>query len=114
MEPDDFALMDWVRSDREGAFETLVGRKLGMTRHYIRWDYAPIPSDVMVWSANGGRVPFMDWRPQKMNDVFVKWADIAAGTQDSYIGSVADDFKTRLGGKKVFLTFNHHPKRGWY
>ena len=26
MEPDDFALMDWVRSDREGAFETLVGR----------------------------------------------------------------------------------------
>ena len=26
MEPDDFALMDGVRNDREGAFETLVGR----------------------------------------------------------------------------------------
>ena len=48
-------------------FETLIGRKLGMTRHYIRWDFSPIPSDPMVWSANGGRVPFMDWRPQRMN-----------------------------------------------
>jgi hypothetical protein len=64
----------------------------------------------MVWSANGGRVPFMDWRPQKMNDSFVKWADIAAGTQDNYIHSVAQDFKTKLGGKKVFLTFNHEPE----
>jgi len=92
------------------AFETLIGRKLGMTRHYIRWDFAPIPSDPMVWSATGGRVPFMDWRPQKMNDAFVKWADIAAGTQDNYIMSVANAFKNKLGGKKVFLTFNHEPE----
>ena len=96
-------------------FETLIGRKLGMTRHYIRWDYAPIPSDPMVWSANGGRVPFMDWRPQKMEvngnpGVYVKWADIAAGNQDNYIASVANAFKNKLGGKKVFLTFNHEPE----
>jgi hypothetical protein len=92
-------------------FESMIGRKLGMTRHYIRWDYSPsIPTAVMVWSANGGRVPFMDWRPQKMNDVYVKWADIAAGTQDNYIASVAEAFKTKLGGKKVFLTFNHEPE----
>ncbi|MDP9233058.1 MAG: twin-arginine translocation signal domain-containing protein [Actinomycetota bacterium] len=91
-------------------FESLIGRKLGMTRHYIRWDYPTIPSNVMVWSANGGRVPFMDWRPQKMNDDYVKWADIAAGTRDTYIASVAEAFKTRLGGKKVFLTFNHEPE----
>jgi len=92
------------------AFETLIGRKLGMTRHYIRWDFAPIPSDPMIWSANGGRVPFMDWRPQKMNGTYVKWADIAAGTQDSYITSVANAFKNKLGGKKIFLTFNHEPE----
>ncbi|MFL5766463.1 MAG: twin-arginine translocation signal domain-containing protein, partial [Actinomycetota bacterium] len=92
------------------SFESLIGRKLGMTRHYIRWDFAPIPSAPMVWSANGGRVPFMDWRPQRMNGNFVKWADIAAGTQDTYIQGVADDFKAKLGGKKVFLTFNHEPE----
>ena len=92
------------------AFESLIGRKLGMTRHYIRWDFAPIPSDAMVWSANGRRVPFMDWRPQRMNGTYVSWADIAAGTQDIYIASVAESFKTRLGGKKVFLTFNHEPE----
>ena len=92
------------------SFETLIGRKLGMTRHYIRWDYSPIPSAPMVWSANGGRVPFMDWRPQRMNGNYVKWADIAAGTQDSYITSVANAFKTKLVGKKVFLTFNHEPE----
>jgi hypothetical protein len=90
--------------------ETLIKRKLGMTRHYLRWNNLPIPSDAMVQSAGGGRVPFMDWRPQKMDGSFVKWADIAAGTQDSYIASVAEDFKTRLGGKKVFLTFNHEPE----
>src|SRR3954467_12054502 len=43
------------------SFESLIGRKLGMTRHYIRWDFSPIPSAPMIWSANGGRVPFMDW-----------------------------------------------------
>jgi hypothetical protein len=93
-------------------FETMIRRKLGMTRHYLRWDYPQIPSNVMVWSANGGRVPFMDWRPQRVppNNNYVKWADIAAGTQDPYIASVAEDFKTRLGGKKVFLTFNHEPE----
>jgi hypothetical protein len=92
------------------SFETLIGRKLGMTRHYIRWDFAPIPSDAMVWAANGRRVPFMDWRPQKMDGTYVKWADIAAGSQDTYIASVAESFKTRLAGKKVFLTFNHEPE----
>jgi hypothetical protein len=92
------------------SFETLIGRKLGMTRHYLRWDYPEIPSDVMVWSANNGRIPFMDWRPQRMNGVYVTWASIAAGNQDNYIQSVADSFKTRLGGRKVFLVFNHEPE----
>jgi hypothetical protein len=92
------------------SFEKLIGRKLGMTRHYIRWDYSPIPSAPVVWSANGGRVPFMDWRPQRMDGTYVKWADIAAGTQDTYIRSVASNFKTKLGGKKIFLTFNHEPE----
>ncbi|MFL5766390.1 MAG: hypothetical protein ACJ758_00920, partial [Actinomycetota bacterium] len=92
------------------SFESLIGRKLGMTRHYIRWDFSPIPSDAMVWSATGRRVPFMDWRPQRMDDSYVRWADIAAGMQDTYIASVAEAFKTRLGGKKVFLTFNHEPE----
>src|SRR5438477_7504290 len=58
------------------AFETEIGRRLGMTRHYLRWNYGEpgataqptIPSTAMKQSANGHRVPFMDWRPQKTKE----------------------------------------------
>jgi hypothetical protein len=109
----DPGVADPTDADVENAIlnlESLIGRKLGMTRHYLRWDFSPIPSNVMVWSAGGRRVPFMDWRPQRMDGTYVTWADIAAGTQDSYIQSVADAFISKLGGKKVFLTFNHEPE----
>jgi hypothetical protein len=102
-------------------FETLIGRKLGMTRHYLRWDYSDawfggtptLPSAAMKTFAAGGRVPFMDWRCQRMDNgatpgAYIKWADITAGTYDSYITSVANAFKT--WNKKCFIVFNHEPE----
>jgi hypothetical protein len=99
------------------AFESLIGRKLGMTRHYLRWDYSDagpggtptIPSAAMKTFASGGRVPFMDWRCQRMDDSYILWNDIANTTKyDSYITSVAQAFKS--WGKKCFVTLNHEPE----
>jgi hypothetical protein len=99
------------------AFETLIGRKLGMTRHYLRWDYSDsgpggnptIPSSAMKTFAAGGRVPFMDWRCQRMNDSYILWDDIGFTTKyDNYITQTANAFKT--WGKKCFVVFNHEPE----
>jgi hypothetical protein len=93
------------------AFENEIGRRLGMTRHYLRWDYRPIPSLAMQQSANGHRVPFMDWRPQLLKESgngFIRWGDIAKGLHDSEI----DEVGTALASwnKPVYFTFNHEPE----
>src|SRR4051794_32334249 len=70
------------------AFEAKIGRRLGMTRHYLRWNYKPIPSLPMEQSANDHRVPFMDWRPQKTPETgagYITWGDIASGLLDARI-----------------------------
>jgi TAT (twin-arginine translocation) pathway signal sequence len=94
----------------------VVGRKLGMTRHYLRWDYSDagiggtptIPSAAMKTLAQGGRIPFMDWRAQRLDDTYIKWADIVAGAYDTYITSVAHALKK--WNKPFFITFNHEPE----
>jgi hypothetical protein len=92
-------------------FEQEIGRRLGMTRHYLRWDYRPIPSVAMQQSANGHRVPFMDWRPQRMVDnggKFVRWGSIAAGNHDAAIDEVAEGLAA--WNKSFYFTFNHEPE----
>ncbi|MFL5766623.1 MAG: hypothetical protein ACJ758_02115 [Actinomycetota bacterium] len=91
------------------AFETVIGRRLGMTRHYLRWDYRPIPSDAMTQSATGHRVPFMDWRPQKQaDDSFITWGDIANGLHDAEIDAVGTSLAS--WNKTAYFTFNHEPE----
>jgi hypothetical protein len=93
------------------AFESEIGRRLGMTRHYLRWNYQPIPSLSMQQSASGHRVPFMDWRPQKTPETggaYIRWADIANGLHDSEIDSVAAALAS--WGNPAYFTFNHEPE----
>jgi hypothetical protein len=42
------------------SLEQKIGRKLGITRHYMNWDRS-IPSDLIRWSAAGGRKPYIAW-----------------------------------------------------
>jgi hypothetical protein len=91
-------------------FETEIGRRLGMTRHYLRWDFRPIPSLAMQQSANGHRVPFVDWRPQKQppDNGFIRWDDIANGLHDSEIDQVGASLAS--WNKTAYFTFNHEPE----
>ena len=94
----------------------VIGRKVGMTRHYPRWDYSDagiggtptFPSTPMRTLAAGGRTPLMDWRCQRMDDSYIKWSDIAGGVHDAYITSVANSIAT--WGNKVFIVINHEPE----
>jgi hypothetical protein len=92
------------------AFELEIGRRLGMTRHYIRWDYRPIPSDAMRESAGAHRVPFMDWRPQKQapDNGYIRWGDIAKGLHDAQIDEVGGALAS--WNKPTYFTFNHEPE----
>jgi hypothetical protein len=93
------------------AFESEIGRRLGMTRHYLRWDYRPIPSLAMQQSAAGHRVPFMDWRPQLMKESgggFIRWRDIARGLHDAEIDEVGAALAS--WDKPVYFAFNHEPE----
>jgi hypothetical protein len=91
-------------------FETEIGRRLGMTRHYLRWDFRPIPSLAMQESANGHRVPFVDWRPQKQapDNGFILWGDIAKGLHDAEIDKVGAALAS--WNKTAYFTFNHEPE----
>ena len=79
-----------------------------MTRHYLRWDFGPIPSLAMQQSASGHRVPFMDWRPQRLDDSFVTWGDIAKGLHDAEIDAVGASLAS--WNKTAYFTFNHEPE----
>jgi hypothetical protein len=92
-------------------FEAGIGRRLGMTRHYLRWDSRPIPSLAMQQSANGHRVPFVDWRPQFTPEGgagFISWGDIANGVYDRRINSVGAALAS--WNKSAYFTFNHEPE----
>jgi hypothetical protein len=93
------------------AFEGEIGRRLDMTRHYLRWVYRPIPRVAMQHSAAGHRVPFVDWRPQLLKESgndFVRWGDIATGLHDSEIDEVGAALAA--WNKPVYFTFNHEPE----
>ena len=91
-------------------FEDEIGRRLGMTRHYLRWDFRPIPSLAMQQSATGHRIPFMDWRPQKQppDNGFILWGDIANGLHDAEIDQVGASLAS--WNKTAYFTFNHEPE----
>jgi hypothetical protein len=82
-----------------------------MTRHYLRWDSRPIPSLAMQQSANGHRVPFVDWRPQftpEGGSGFITWTDIANGVYDRRINNVGAAVAS--WNKTAYFTFNHEPE----
>ncbi|MFL5737017.1 MAG: twin-arginine translocation signal domain-containing protein [Actinomycetota bacterium] len=89
------------------SLEQKIGRKLGVTRHYMNWDRA-IPSDLIRWSAAGGRKPYIAWEGVRHNGTAVSWRSIANGNWDRQIRAQAS--RIRNWGKPAFFTFHHEPE----
>jgi hypothetical protein len=88
-------------------FETQIGRKLGMTRHYTHWDM-PLPGGTIEWSAQGGRLPLVAWASDKLNGQYVPWADIARGQEDAWIAKQGASLKA--AGYPMYFCFHHEPE----
>ncbi|MDP9242408.1 MAG: hypothetical protein M3O84_04450 [Actinomycetota bacterium] len=88
-------------------FETLIGRRLDLTRHYIRWD-RNLVNDPIIQSAKEGRIPLIAWHTQRLDGSWVKWADIAAGKHDGELQAQAE--LLRNWGGEAYFVFNHEPE----
>jgi hypothetical protein len=73
-------------------------------------DNWPTPDEVsMLADTSYTRYLFANWKPENGST----WAQVAAGVQDAWIDTVADRIKTRLGGRKIFLTVHHEPENDY-
>jgi hypothetical protein len=87
--------------------EGKIGRKLGITRHYMNWD-REIPGELIRWSAAGGRKPYISWKAERQNGTAISWRAIANGTWDRHIREQAA--RIRAWGKPAFFNFHHEPE----
>jgi hypothetical protein len=88
-------------------FERLIGRRLDLTRHYIRWDRNLVNGPIEQ-SAKAGRIPLIAWHTQRLDGSWVRWRDIAKGKHDREIAAQAKLLRT-WGGEAYFV-FNHEPE----
>jgi hypothetical protein len=88
-------------------FEALIGRKLDITRHYIRWN-GDVANGPITWSAAGGRTPLVDLSTHKRGGEWIKWADIAAGRYDAELREKAHALRDL--DRKVYFVFQHEPE----
>jgi hypothetical protein len=89
------------------AFETLIGRPLAITRHYLTWNI-PLPGSTIRWTASAGHIPYVAWHATKKGNVAVPWASITAGVEDAWITTQA--VAIRDAGFPMYLTFHHEPE----
>jgi len=71
------------------AFETMIGRPLAITRHYLTWDLSLTGSTISK-SVAAGHIPYVAWHATKKGNVAVPWSSIAGGSEDAWIVSQAD------------------------
>jgi len=95
------------RSGQDGqtavrALETLIGRKLAITRHYLEWN-AALPGSFIDWSATHGRVPYVSWHTRPLT-----WKTVASGRQDVWIKKQAESIKA--AGYPMYFCFHHEPE----
>jgi hypothetical protein len=90
------------------SLERRAGRTFDIVSRYYGWGERLPDATDRAWR-DGGRILLLDLRARDFltNDQ-VKWADIAAGKHDAYLGQVAADLKAF--GAKVFFSFNQEPE----
>jgi hypothetical protein len=87
--------------------EKKIGRKLAVTRHYLPFD-AQLPGSAIVWSANGGRRPYISFKARHHNGDPIHWAAIASGRYDRFLHDQA--VRLRQWNKPAYICFNHEPE----
>ena len=65
--------------------EQEIGRRLAISRHYVKWD-DELPNDFQAWTVQRGRIPYISWHTETSNGDAVSWSSIAAGDEDDWIG----------------------------
>ena len=93
-------------------FEALIGRPIGMTRHYPNWDY-PIPNPVIKESRRTGHIPLIAWRPQLLEpaNTWLNWSDIASGVHDDRVNEVGS--KLLAWNRSAYFVFHHEPENAF-
>jgi hypothetical protein len=86
--------------------ESQIGRTLAIDHQYERWD-STFPNAYETWSAQQGRIQFINWKPSK-GGTPIPWSRIASGAEDDVIKARADAIKAF--GKPIYLTFHHEPE----
>jgi hypothetical protein len=87
--------------------EKKIGRKLAVTRHYLPFD-AQLPGSAIVWSANGGRLPYISFKARQHNDDPIRWAAIASGRYDRFLHDQA--VRLHKWNKPAYICFHHEPE----
>lgn len=88
------------------AAETMIGRRFDVDRQYYAWD-SPIPTAYESWTASQGRIPLISWFPSR-DGAYVRWGNIANGSEDATINARADAFK--IFGSPIVVAFHHEPE----
>jgi hypothetical protein len=94
--------------------EAEIGRKFDYDRQFYRWGDDPFaadptPNDYLKWSSTtGGHIMDVNLVALRRGGGFVPWAQIASGSQDDYLRTLAVDI--RDWGKPAFFTFQHEPE----
>jgi hypothetical protein len=87
--------------------ERQIGRTFAIDHEYYKWDDA-FPGSYEQWTADQGRIPFLNWKPATKNGTVIPWSRIASGAEDATIISHADAIKAF--GRPMYLTFHHEPE----
>src|SRR5205085_6381419 len=66
------------------AFETKIGRRLSITRHYLNW-FDELPGPYVEWSASQGYEQYISWHALGHQGGGISWKAIAAGKYDKWI-----------------------------
>lgn len=90
-------------TDLEGA----IGRRLALSRHYVKWDYE-LPDGFQAWSVDAGRTPYISWHAVTLGGETVPWSSIAEGEHDDWIARQARAL--RRAGYRMYFCFHHEPE----
>jgi hypothetical protein len=88
--------------------EQQIGRKYAIDHRYYDWG-SMVPSPYEYWTSQQGRIPMVNVCACRFADgSTVPWAQIASGSEDAYIVSIAGAFK--LFNKPAFFVFDAEPE----
>lgn len=100
------------RGDEDGRsaivhLERKIGRRLAISRHYVKWDYA-LPDNFQAWTVSRGRIPYISWHTETVAGERVSWSSIANGDHDDWIRRQARSL--RAAGYRMYFCFHHEPE----